>query len=142
VANFGERKDAVVTIDPAKLGWGGAVLAVSDIERGFKHESYRRVAKTAAELEADRERWEAAERQRIEKAGQTHTRQVEAAKKAGKPEPPPPDLRAKPFKPQPIRQEKVVAWDGDAAAPPKLEGTTLTVPVDRHNFRLLVIEKR
>jgi hypothetical protein len=30
----------------------------------------------------------------------------------------------------------------DAAAPPKLDGTTLTVPVERHNYRLLVIEKR
>jgi hypothetical protein len=41
----------------------------------------------------------------------------------------------------PNRSEKVVVWDGDAAAPPKLDGTTLTVPVERHNYRLLVVER-
>ena len=131
-----------MTIDPAKLGWAGATLAVSDIERGFTYVGNRRVAKTPAELEADRGRWEATEKQRLEKLEQAHARKVGAAKKAGKPEPPAPDFKAKPFKSSPMRSEKVVAWDGDAAAPPKLDGTTLTVPVERHNFRLLVIERK
>jgi len=142
VANFGEREDAVVSLDPAKLGWQGATLAVTDIERGFKHVANRVVAKTPAELDADRERWEAAEQQRLEKARQAHARQVEAAKKAGKPEPPAPPLEPKPFKPNPNRSEQVVAWDGDAAPAPRLDGTTLTVPVERHNYRLLVIERK
>ena len=142
VANFGEREEAVVALDPAKLGWGGATLAVTDIERGFKHETHRQVAKTPAELEADRGRWEATEKQRLEKLEQAHARKVGAAKKAGKPEPPAPDFKAKPFKSSPMRSEKAVAWDGDAAAPPKLDGTTLSVPVERHNYRLLVIERK
>jgi hypothetical protein len=142
VANFGERQEAVVTIDPAKLGWNGATLAVSDIERGFTYVGNRRVAKTPAELDADRDRWEATEKQRLEKLEKAHARQVENLKKAGKPAPPAPVLTAKPYKPQPMRSEKVVAWDGDAAPPPVLDGTTLTVPVERHNYRLLVIEKR
>ena len=142
VANFGDRQEAVVALDPAKLGWAGATLAVSDIERGFTYVGNRRVAKTPAELEADRGRWEATEKQRLEKLEQAHARKVGAAKKAGKPEPPAPDFKAKPFKSSPMRSEKVVAWDGDAAAPPKLDGTTLTVPVERHNFRLLVIERK
>ncbi len=142
VANFGEREEAVVSLDPAKLGWGGATLAVTDIERGFKHETHRQVAKTPAELEADRGRWEATEKQRLEKLEQAHARKVGAAKKAGKPEPPAPDFKAKPFKSSPMRSEKAVAWDGDAAAPPKLDGTTLSVPVERHNYRLLVIERK
>jgi hypothetical protein len=54
------------------------------------------------------------------------------------------EIRSRPwlsFKVNPNRSEKVVVWDGDAAAPPKLDGTTLTVPVERHNYRLLVVER-
>jgi hypothetical protein len=142
VANFGEREEAVVSLESAKLGWGGATLSVTDLERGFKHVSNRLVAKTPAELAADRERWEAAEKQRLEKVGQTHARKVEAAKKAGKPEPPAPSLDPKPFKANPNRTEQVLAWDGDAAAQPRLDGTTLTVSVGRHDYRLLVIERK
>jgi len=142
VANFGERQEAVVAIDPARLGWGGATLAVTDLERGFKHVANRLVAKTPAELAAERERWEATEKQRLEKAVQSQARQVEAAKKAGKPEPPAPPLEPKPFKANPNRTEQVVAWDGDTAPPPRLDGTTLTVPVGRHDYRLLVIERK
>jgi hypothetical protein len=142
VANFGERQEAVVSIDPAKFGWSGAMLAVTDLERGCKHVANRVVAKTSAELDADRERWEAAEKQRLEKAQQAHARKVEAAKKAGKPAPPAPPLEPKPFKPNPNRTEQVVAWDGDAAPAPRLDGTTLTVPVGRHDYRLLVIERK
>jgi hypothetical protein len=118
------------------------MLAVTDLERGFKHVANRVVAKTSAELDADRERWEAAEKQRLEKAQQAHARKVEAAKKAGKPAPPAPPLEPKPFKPNPNRTEQVVAWDGDAAPAPRLDGTTLTVPVGRHDYRLLVIERK
>jgi hypothetical protein len=139
VANFGERQEAVVSLDPAKLGWSGATLSVADLERGFSRVANRAVPKTPAELEADRAKWEAGEKQRLEKARLAHARKVEAAKKAGQPEPPAPE--PKPFKVNPNRNEKVVVWEGDAAAPPKLGGTTLTVPVERHNYRLLVIER-
>ena len=57
-------------------------------------------------------------------------------------EPPAPTLEPKPFKANPNRTEQVVAWDGDAAPPPRLDGTTLTVPVGRHDYRLLVIERK
>lgn len=61
----------------------------------------------------------------------TARRAVSTKKKAGKP-----------FKPRPMRQEKTVAWVGDAAAPPKFNGTPLAVPVERLNYRLLVIERQ
>ena len=142
VANFGERQEAVVSLDPAKLGWAGATLAVTDAERGFKSEVGRQVAKTPAEIEEEKRRWEAADTERIEKLRLAHARKVEAAKKNGKPEPPAPDLAAKPFKPKPFRQEKQLVWDGDAAAPPQLDGTTLRVAVGRHDYRLLVVERK
>jgi hypothetical protein len=128
VANFGERQEAVVSVDLAKLGWSGATLDVTDLERGFSHVANRAVAKTPAELEADRAKWEAGEKQRLEKAKQGRPGKA--------------NLAAKPFKPNPNRSEKVVAWDGDAAPAPRLDGTTLTVPVERHNYRLLVIERK
>ncbi len=36
----------------------------------------------------------------------------------------------------------VIAWDGDKNEPVKVNGTTLVVPVERHNFRLLVVETK
>jgi len=36
----------------------------------------------------------------------------------------------------------VIAWDGNKNEPVTQDGTTLTVPVERHNFRLLVVEQK
>jgi hypothetical protein len=121
VSNFGEQQRASVSIDPAKLGWGTAAIAVRDAEAGYKQMGSRSVAKTAEELAAEKARFE----------------QAEAAKAAK-------DLKytPKPYKEQPWRNEQVIAWDGDKNDPVQVTGTTLIVPVERHNFRLLVVEKK
>jgi hypothetical protein len=121
VTNFGEAQDAGVTIDTAKLGWGGATFSVTDAEAGFKHQVSRRVRKTAEELAADKDRFDQAEAKRI-------------AKKPG----------AEPgkYKENPWRNEPVIVWNGDENKPVQLNGTTLTVPVERHNYRLLVLERK
>jgi hypothetical protein len=49
----------------------------------------------------------------------------------------------------PEQGTKVSAWGKDGTVPvthdapaPQLNGTKLTVPVERHNYRLLVVEKK
>jgi hypothetical protein len=120
VVNFGEKQDASVKIDTQKLGWGNAAFTVTDAEAGYKHQINRRVKKTAEELAAEKERFEKAE----------------AAKAAKNPK-----YKVRPYKENPWRNERVIAWDGDKNAPVQVKGTKLTVPVERHNFRLLVVEK-
>lgn len=121
VTNFGEAQDAEVTLDTAKLGWGGATLSVTDAEAGFKHQASRRVRKTDEELAQDKARFEQAEAERIAKN---------------------PTAKPKPYKQNPWRNESVIAWSGDENKPVQLKGTTLTVPVERHNYRLLIVEKK
>ena len=121
VANLGEAQDAEVTLDTAKLGWGGATLSVTDAETGFKQQASRRVRKTAEELAQDKARFEQAEAKRLAKN---------------------PGAEPKPFKENPWRNEPVTAWNGDDNQPVQLNGTTLTVPVERHNYRLLVVERK
>jgi len=41
---------------------------------------------------------------------------------------------------QPTR--KVVTWGGDRNEPVTVDGMTLTVPVERHNYRLLIIARQ
>jgi hypothetical protein len=141
VANFGEKQTATVTLDPAKLGWPDAKLSITDAERGYKQVGSQRVAKTDAEIEADRKAWDAREASRIAKAKEAYERRAAAAEKAGKPAPPQPNLEPKPFKPNPYRNESIELWNGDAAPDPVLNGKTITVPVERHNYRLLIIER-
>jgi hypothetical protein len=121
VANFGEAQDAEVTLDTAKLGWGGATLSVTDAEAGFKHQASRRVRKTDEELAQDKARFEQDEANRLAKN---------------------PKAEPKPYKQNPWRNEPVIAWNGDENKPVQLKGTTLTVPVERHNYRLLILEKK
>ena len=142
VANFGEKQTATVTLDLAKLGWSGAKLLVADAERGYKQIGSQRVAKTQAEIEADRKAWDAGEGSRIAKAKEAYERQAADAKKAGKPAPATPDLAPAPFKPNPYRNESGELWSGDAAPEPQLKGQTIIVPVERHNFRLMVVEEK
>jgi hypothetical protein len=121
VSNFGEKQSAKVALDLAKLGWTGKTVSVTDAEAGFKQQTNRRVRKTAEELSADKARFE----------------QAEAAKVAKNPK-----YEPKPYKENPWKNEPVVAWDGDKNAPVQLNGATLTVSVERHNYRLLVVEAR
>ena len=120
VANFGEKQPAKVALDLAKLGWAGKTVAVTDAEAGYQQKASRKVKKSDAELAADRDRHEKAE----------------AAKLAKNPKTEP-----KPYKENPWKNEPVIAWDGDQNEPAQLNGTTLTVPVERHNYRLLVVEE-
>lgn len=117
VVNFGERQDARVTIDPKQLGWNGAAIAVTDAEAGYKNE--KPVKKTAEELAAEKAEFDKAEAAKAEQNLK---------------------YKLKTFRLQPTK--KVVTWDGDANAPVTVDGTTLIVPVERHNYRLLVIERR
>lgn len=142
VANFGEKQDATVLLDPTKLGWGNVALAVVDTERGYKRTGYETFAKTEQELTDERAARAVKEAARIERLEKQHANAVAAAERAGKPAPAKPDLTPAPFKEVPTRREVVEHWSGDTAAPPVLNGTTLTVPVERHNYRLLVVEKR
>jgi hypothetical protein len=119
VANFGEKQSAKVTLDLAKLGWAGKTVGVTDAEAGYQQWTNRRVKKSDAELAADKDRHEKAE----------------AAKLAKNPKAEP-----KPYKENPWKTEPVTAWDGDKNEPIQLDGATLTVPVERHDYRLLVVE--
>jgi cytochrome c-type biogenesis protein CcmE len=121
VANFGEKQSATVKIDTKELGWGNAAITVTDAEAGYKHHTNRRVEKTAEELAADKARHEQDEANRLAKN---------------------PKAEPKPYKQNPWRNEPVIAWNGDENKPVQLKGTTLTVPVERHNYRLLILEKK
>ena len=121
VTNFGERQNATVRIDPTKLGWGNAGIAVTDAEAGYKHRTNRRVKKTAEELAAEKERFEKAEAAKVEKN---------------------PKYKPAPYKEKPWKNVPVVAWEGDQNEPVQVNGTALTVPVERHNYRLLVVERK
>jgi len=121
VTNFGEAQDARISIDPAKLGWGGASISVTDAEAGFRHQVSRRVRKTEEELAQDQVRFEQAETNRLART---------------------PDAEPRIYRENPWRNEPVIAWDGDQNKPVKVNGTSLTVPLERHNYRLLVIEKK
>lgn len=121
VANFGEKQTAQVTLDLAKLGWAGASVGVTDAEAGYKQMTNRSVRKSAEELAADKARFE----------------QAEAAKLAKNPK-----YAVKPYKENPWRNESVTAWDGHKNEPVQLDGSTLTAPVERHNYRLLVVERK
>jgi len=110
-----------VTLDLAKLGWAGKTVSVTDAEAGYQQKTNRRVKKSDAELAADKDRHEKAE----------------AAKLAKNPKAEP-----KPYKENPWKNEPVIAWDGDKNEPVQLNGATLTVPVERHNYRLLVVERK
>jgi hypothetical protein len=63
--------------------------------------------------------------------------QAEAARTAKNPK-----SKPKPYKENPWKNEPLVAWDGDENKPAQLNGTTLTVPVERHNYRLLIVESK
>jgi hypothetical protein len=121
VANFGEQQTAQVTLDLAKLGWAGKTVSVTDAEAGYKQQSNRRVQKSAEELTADKARHE----------------QAEAARTAKNPK-----SKPKPYKEKPWKDVPLVVWDGDENKPAQLNGTTLTVPVARHNYRLLIVESK
>ena len=121
VANFGEKQEARVTLDPVKLGLGGGAPSVTDAEAGFKYQVNRRVPKSAEELAQEKARFEQAEAAKAEKD---------------------PKYGPKPFKADPWRNEQVIATDGDRNPPVKLDGMKLTVPVERHNYRLLVVERK
>jgi hypothetical protein len=121
VTNFGEKQNAKVKIDTKELGWGNAAIKVTDAETGYKHRTNRRVKKTAEELATDKARFEQAEAAKAEKN---------------------PKYKPKPYKEKPWRNESVIAWDGDQNEPVQVNGTTLIVPVERHNYRLLILEKR
>jgi hypothetical protein len=121
IANFGERQPAKVALDLAKLGWTGKTVNVTDAEAGYKQMTNRRIRKSDAELAADKARFE----------------QAEAAKASKNP-----NYEPRPYKENPWRNEPVVAWDGDKNAPVHVNGATLTVPVERHNYRLLTVEAR
>lgn len=97
-----------------KLAWGNAV--VTDAEAGYKNE--KPVKKTAEELAAEKVEFD----------------KNEAAKAEQNPK-----YKIKTFRPQP--NKKVITWDGDKNEPVKVDGTTLTVPVERHNYRLLIITR-
>lgn len=142
VANFGDKQTATVTLELAKLGWSKAKLSVTDAERGYEQVGSQRVAKTDAEIRAERKAWGAREASRISKVRRNCERRVAAAEKAGKPAPPKPDLEPRPFKPNPFRSERIDLWSGDAAPDPQLKGTTINAPVERHNYRLLIVEKK
>ncbi len=141
VANFGEKQDAVVTLSPDKLGWSGASIAVADAERGYKQMGSRQIPKTDEELAAEQKAWETQEANRIAKENKAYEQQAADAQKAGKPAPAKPDIEApRPFNKNPFRHEQVTCWNGDDAPPPKLEGSAITVAVERHSFRLLTVE--
>jgi hypothetical protein len=142
VANFGEAQTASVTLDPAALGWGGSSLAVTDAELGYTNRGYRTVPKTVDELKVERDGRAAKEAFRVSRLEKQYASAAAAAEKAGKPAPARPDLTPPPFKEALTRRETVVYWTGDAAPPPRLEGATLAVPVARHNYRLLIVERK
>lgn len=121
VSNFGEKQPAKVTLDLAKLGWAGTTVSVTDAEAGYKQQTSRSVRKSDAELAADKERFDKAEAARLGKN---------------------PKSEPKPYNENPWKNEPVVAWDGDKNEPVQVNGALLTVPVERHNFRLLVVESR
>lgn len=116
VVNFGEKQSATVRIDPKKFGWGGAAIAVTDAEAGYRNE--KPVKKTAEELAAEKEQFD----------------KDEAAKAGANPK-----YRPKLFRPQ--VSKKITTWDGDQNGPVQVDGTTLTVPVERHNYRLLIVAR-
>jgi len=120
VANFGEAQDARVTLDLTKLGWAGGALSVTDAEAGYQHRTNRRIRKSDEELAQDKERFEQAEADRLARN---------------------PEAEPRTYRENPWRTEPVIAWDGDQNDPVQLDGTTLTVPVERHNYRLLVVER-
>lgn len=117
VVNFGEKQSATVKIDPKPLGWGGSAIAVTDAEAGYKNQ--KGIKKTPEEIAAEKEQFD----------------KNEAAKAAQNAK-----YKVKTFRPQISRQ--VVTWDGDKNEPVKVDGTTLTVPVERHNYRLLIVERK
>jgi len=121
VANFGEKQPAKVTLDLAKLGWAGKTVSVTDAEAGYQQKANRRVKKSDAELAADKDQHEKAEAAKLAKD---------------------PKAEPKPYKENLWKNVPVIAWDGDKNEPVTQDGTTLTVPVERHNFRLLVVEQK
>lgn len=140
VANFGEQQPAKIALDLAQLGWAGKTVSVTDAERGYQQQGQRAIPKTAAELAAERDRWPEKEAKRIANLKRNYDRAHAAAVAAGNPTPAPPDLAPKPYREQPLRREQVVVWSGDEAPAPQRNGATLTVPVARHNYRLLIVE--
>lgn len=142
IANFGEQQTATVTLDLAKIGWSGTILAISDAEGGCKRQDWREITKTAEELKIERSKWDANETDRVAKTEKAYTDQAAAAEKSGKLLPPKPDLTPKPFKEQHTRRESFVSWNGDDNAAVQLQGTTITAPVERHNYRMLLVERK
>jgi hypothetical protein len=142
VANFGEAQTADITFDLARLGWAGASLSVSNAEAGYKRTGYLTIPKTAAELAAERADRAAKEAARVERAEKQYAGAAAAAQKAGKPAPARPDLTPKPFKEALTRREVITLWSGDEGGPATLQGATLAVPVARHNYRLLIVERK
>ena len=53
-----------------------------------------------------------------------------------------PKYKPKPFRGNPWKYQRVVCWDGDKNSPVEQDGTTVTVPVEHHNFRLPVVEAK
>ena len=91
---------------------------------------------------AEREAFEKRETARLDKVRERYEKQTERAKKEGNPIPKAPKLTPKPFRENPWKNQRVVCWDGDQNAPVQVNGTHLSVPIERHNFRLLLIEKQ
>ncbi len=121
VANFGEAQEAQVALDLAKLGWAGGALTVTDAEAGYQHRTNRRIRKSDEELAQEKARFEQAEASRLARN---------------------PEAEPRTYKENPWRNEPVVAWDGEQNQPVRLDGTKLAVPVERHNYRLLIIENQ
>ncbi|MEI6519196.1 MAG: glycoside hydrolase domain-containing protein [bacterium] len=142
VANFGEQQDVVVNIDAAKLGWKDAVITVSDTEKGMKRTDNIQVDKTDDEINIERTTWEANETKRIATLSKNYDIQLAASEKAGKPAPVKPDLTPKPFKEQRKKNVNIITWNGDDVPAPELHGNIIKVFVPRHNYRLLIIEKK
>ncbi len=121
VANFGEQQAAQVSIDTAKLGWNGAPFIVADAEAGYQQLGNRRIEKTDAELAAERQAWDKHEQAMLDKN---------------------PNYKPRPFRENRWRNERIELWNGDDNQPVTQSATNLTVPVERHNYRLLILEKR
>jgi hypothetical protein len=120
VANFGEKQTAEVVIDPKQLGWGQSRIVVTDAELGYRQTANQRVQKTPKEIAAEKAAFE----------------QQEAALQTKNP-----GRKPRTYRENPWRNIQVTTWDGDDNGPVRVAGTRIRVPVERHNYRLLVVEK-
>ncbi len=142
IANFGESQDAAVTLDFQRLGWAGATIGVNDPETSIQRNGTRFDPKTPEEIQADRAGWDAAETQRIARLTAAFERKSAAVAKAGGPAGPKPDLNPRPYIERPTKRVDVPVFDGTLPPPPRLDGNELRARVDRHGYRLLIVERK